>query len=131
MSPDSPARIEASWGEVIDKVTILEIKAERLRGEAALDNVRRELQALGDVARPWLDSPEVAACKSRLREINSALWTAEDEIRAMEVAGRFDADFIAVARSIYQLNDQRFAVKSRINAHTGSPIVEEKSYAAP
>jgi len=119
--------IPVSWGELIDKLTILEIKAERLRGEAALANVRRELDVLGAVAAT-ADARELAPLRQALAEVNGRLWQVEDEIRAKEAAKAFDAAFVKLARSVYRLNDERAALKRRINALLGSEIVEEKSY---
>lgn len=118
-----------AWGEVIDKLTILEIKSARIGDAAALANVRHELAIVAAVARPALDRiTGLAGCMARLREVNSALWGIEDELREKEAAGQFDEAFVALARSVYRTNDERAAIKRQINALTSSGIVEEKSY---
>ena len=122
-------RIPTSWGEVVDKVTILEIKAARLENAQALANVRRELAALGEVLDQGLPaSPALAALRAQLRQVNERLWDIEDAIRAKEHAGAFDAGFIELARSVYRVNDQRARLKREFNALTASELVEEKSY---
>jgi len=123
--PDAPI----AWGELFDKVTILEIKAERIAAPAALVNVRRELAALQaiEAAAPAADG--LATLKAELAAVNLALWDIEDAIRDHEQAGDFGDRFVALARSVYRENDKRAAIKRRINLLLGSDIVEEKSYA--
>jgi hypothetical protein len=118
-----------AWGEVIDRLTILEIKSVRIEGEAALANIRHELAITAAVARPALERiPALADCVAGLREVNGALWEIEDELREKEAAKQFDEAFIALARSVYRTNDERAAIKRQINELTRSGIVEEKSY---
>lgn len=117
--------IPVSWGEMIDKITILEIKSARLTGESALANVRAELALLA--ARVG-DIGAVAALKAELRAVNEALWDVENRIREKEAAGAFDAEFVALARAVYARNDARAALKRRINLALSSALVEEKSY---
>jgi hypothetical protein len=120
--------VPVSWGELLDKITILQIKRERLTG-AALANVTRELDALSVLAGPVLAGDEAArTLMARLKALNETLWDIEDRIRAKEAAGLFDADFVALARSVYQRNDERAALKRELNRHLGSELVEEKSY---
>jgi len=122
-------RIPVCWGEMIDKITILEIKAERLKDERAQANVAHELALLAAIAGPPLAaSPGLAARKAALRAVNEALWDVQDALRRREAAGRFDEDFVALARSVYRQNDQRAAIKREINELLASEIVEEKSY---
>lgn len=117
-----------SAGELIDKITILEIKAERISDPAKLANVRRELAELNALrTRHRLDGLEVLTAD--LRTVNETLWEVEDALRLLEVEQRFDARFIALARAVYQTNDRRAALKKEINLLVGSAIVEEKSYA--
>ncbi len=127
----SEIQVPVSPGEVLDKITILRIKAKRMTDAAKLGNVRRELDLL---ERTWRDSPyarhEVAADEAALQAVNERLWDIEDRIRDKERAQAFDAEFIALARSVYVENDERAAIKKRINVALGSKIVEEKSYAA-
>lgn len=127
--PRTP-HIPVSWGELIDKITILEIKSENIARIDALKNVRHELSLLQELAEPALASEEIASLKSRLRVVNEELWNVEDRIREKEAAQEFDADFIALARSVYQRNDERSALKKTINERLSSAIVEEKSYAS-
>jgi len=125
----STPRVPVSWGEVIDKITILEIKALHLKDVRARANVARELELLSAIADPQLAaSPELAARKAALRAVNIALWDVEDALRRMEAAGRFDDAFVALARSVYRQNDERAAIKRQINELLDSEIVEEKSY---
>lgn len=119
-----------SAGELIDKITILRIKLEKLADAAKLDNVRHELAQLTDVrSQSKLDADGLAPCEYRLLQINRELWQVEDELREREHARDFGAGFVDLARRVYTLNDQRSAMKKKINEMTGSSIVEEKSYA--
>jgi hypothetical protein len=120
--------VPISWGEFIDKVTILEIKEQRLKLPAAIANVRRELKTLASVAPVPAANPKLAALRAELRSVNEALWDIEDKIRAKEAAKSFDATFIELARSVYIHNDKRAALKHRINILMNSAIVEEKEY---
>jgi hypothetical protein len=121
--------IPVSWGELIDKITILEIKRERLAGAAALANVGRELDALSRVADPVLADDETArSLKARLKAMNEMLWDIEDRIRDKEAAGAFDAEFVELARSVYKRNDERAALKKQLNLKLASGLFEEKSY---
>jgi hypothetical protein len=118
-----------SWGELLDKITILEIKKERIGDPAALRNVAREHDRLCDIAAPVEDQPDIAPLMDRLREVNRLLWDIEDQIRMKEAAADFGPEFIQLARSVYKTNDIRAAVKRQINLVLNSAIVEEKSYA--
>ncbi len=121
--------VQTSPGEFLDKLTILEIKAERIAEPAKLANVRRELELL---RATWAASPlagrDVSALVARLRAVNESLWDTEDRIRACEAEGRFDAGFVALARSVYRDNDRRAALKRELNLLLGSDLLEEKSY---
>jgi len=117
--------VPVSWGELIDKITILEIKVERLHGPDAVANAQRELELLRDV----LGAPEgVDAMKQELAVVNRTLWDIEDGIRAKEAAGVFDAEFVALARGVYHNNDERSRIKRAINQKLQSVIIEEKQY---
>src|SRR5215469_3853539 len=95
-------KIPISWGELIDKITILEIKAERLNSRVAIRNVRHELTVLNSVARKVIrQRKDVQVLKQRLKAVNDALWDIEDKIRAKEAAKSFDQEFIELARSVY------------------------------
>ena len=121
-------QIPVSVGELVDKITILQIKANRFSGEA-LSNVQRELTLLeGVLAGCGVELPTELV--DALSEINQRLWTIEDAIREREANRCFDARFIELARSVYRCNDQRAALKRQINTATGSQLMEEKGYAA-
>ena len=123
-------RVPISPGELIDKITILEIKSAHISDAAKLANVRHELTLLQET---WRESPhsavDIEAEWVALRGINQKLWDIEDDIRDKERARAFDQEFIELARAVYVTNDERAAVKRRINTKLGSKIVEEKSYA--
>ena len=122
-------RVPVSWGELIDKIAILEIKTERLRAPAARDNAAHELALLRSVLAELAEPPPgMAALRGELAAANRRLWDIEDEIRRKEAAQSFDDDFIALARSIYRTNDERSRIKRAINELLGSKIIEEKQY---
>jgi hypothetical protein len=122
--------VPISPGELIDKITILEIKSQRMTDTAKLHNVRTELALLTDT---WRASPfsatDIRAEWDGLREVNGKLWDIEDRIRDRERDGDFGAEFIELARAVYVTNDERAAIKKKINTRLGSTLVEEKSYA--
>ena len=119
--------IPTSIGELVDKITILEIKLERLTSQEQRANVRRELESLERVRREaGLEGLE--ALQSELRGVNERLWKIEDAIRDHERERRFDAHFVELARSVYRENDRRSELKRRINLEWDSELVEEKSY---
>ena len=132
MSPqtDSPRLlIEIGPGELIDKITILKIKSERMTDADKLRNVRHELQVLEAARREHLaDSAALRQLERDLQAVNEALWVIEDDIRDCEARRDFGPAFIELARSVYKQNDRRAALKKDINLLTGSAIVEEKSY---
>jgi uncharacterized protein DUF6165 len=122
-------KVPISPGELVDKITILEIKSERIKNAAKVANVRVELDLLNatwradDAARK-----DIANERAALRRINEALWDIEDRIRLKEKAKAFDAEFVELARSVYIRNDERAEIKRAINEKLGSTLVEEKSY---
>ncbi len=121
--------VPVSWGELIDKVTILQIKAEKISDADKLANVNRELAELNAVIDSHGPLPDtVRVIMDELREANTALWDIEDNIRACEREKRFDDEFIRLARSVYFSNDRRAALKRKVNELLGSSLVEEKSY---
>jgi hypothetical protein len=128
MMGDDIPRVPTSWGELLDKITILEVKALRLPTMEARANAGKELAMLREIAAPVLPHPEIAPMAIRLKTLNEALWDIEDRIREHERTGDFGEDFIALARSVYKTNDQRGAVKRQINLVLGSALIEEKSY---
>lgn len=116
-------------GELIDKLTILRLKSERISDPAKLANVRHEktvLEGIADASIP--PSPRLSELWEELYQINAGLWVIEDDIRDCEAAGDFGPRFIELARSVYFTNDRRAKVKKAINLHLGSALVEEKSY---
>ena len=123
--------VPVSPGEVLDKITILEIKSERIDDPEKVANVRVELKLLQDTWNAVIEEDDVIrGLHTELREINEALWEIEDDIRDKERAGEFDARFIELARAVYVTNDRRSEVKKKLNLHLGSQIIEEKSYQA-
>ncbi|MCF6289257.1 MAG: DUF6165 family protein [Proteobacteria bacterium] len=118
-----------SYGEILDKITILEIKQRNISDEKKLKNVQHELNILTtawDSKTP--SSDEITQLKEQLKQVNQSLWNIEDNIRIKESKKEFDDEFIQIARSVYYENDKRAAVKKEINLLLGSELVEEKSY---
>jgi uncharacterized protein DUF6165 len=124
-----PLLVPVSVGDLLDKISILEIKAEAIADPAKHANVMRELALLEEVrGREVAALPELPALYVELKSVNRTLWRIEDAIREHEQRGQFDACFIELARDVYRNNDRRAVVKRQINKLTGSEIVEEKSY---
>ena len=125
----SEISVPVSFGELLDKISILQIKSERMTDEAKLANVRNELTALENT---WMAHPaaskEIARLRADLKAVNERLWVIEDDIRLKEKAQAFDEEFIRLARSVYFENDIRARIKKDINLALGSAYVEEKSY---
>jgi hypothetical protein len=118
-----------SFGELIDKITILEIKSRRITDEAKLANVRNELYLLNATwANHAASQTDIGDERARLCAVNELLWDIEDKIRLKERAQAFDQEFIELARAVYFRNDERAAFKREINLKLGSQLVEEKSY---
>lgn len=122
---DTPM-VPVSWGELLDKITILEIKAERMSDAAKRANVVTELTLLAEIA--GAARRQTAALTAELKTVNETLWEIEDLIRDKEAAQAFDARFIELARAVYVTNDRRADLKRRINLALGSRLIEEKSY---
>ena len=122
-------KIELSIGELLDKISILQIKAERIDDPSKVKNINKELDVLMSL---WNDSPysdtNLSSEINELKNINEALWDIEDKIRDKERNQLFDKDFIELARSVYFTNDKRAEIKRIINSKTGSELIEEKSY---
>ncbi|MCH8917709.1 MAG: hypothetical protein E2O90_02790 [Alphaproteobacteria bacterium] len=131
MADHSPnITISVSPGEVIDRLTIAEIKSERIADPAKLAHVRVELARLATAAKVAIaDTDELRGLRAELKAVNEKLWVIEDDIRDCERQGDFGAAFVALARAVYRTNDQRVAVKRRINQALGSELIDEKSYA--
>ena len=120
--------VPVSWGELLDKITILQIKHERIQSPQALANVATELRCLVDAASTVLAIQNVELLIQRLRTVNESLWEIEDSIRVLENERDFGPKFIALARSVYLRNDERAVIKRELNLLLGSELIEEKSY---
>lgn len=122
-------KIEISLGEFLDKLTILEIKKNRINDPEKLVNINRELDTLMALwTASKYSSADIAEELTALRAVNEKLWDIEDRIRDKEAAGEFDEEFTGLARSVYFTNDKRASLKRQINVRLGSELVEEKSY---
>jgi hypothetical protein len=121
--------VPVSFGELLDKIAILQIKSERMADPAKLANVRNELSAL---EKTWMAHPaaggDIVRLRAELKAVNERLWVIEDDIRVKEKAQAFDDEFVKLARSVYFENDTRARIKKDINLALGSAYVEEKSY---
>ena len=122
-------QVPVSVGEVLDKITILQIKLVHISDAAKRVNIQNELDALLPlVAGDAFATDQMQALMAELKSVNEALWDIEDDIREKEAAKSFDAEFIRLARSVYMTNDKRAEIKKQVNLATGSALVEEKSY---
>ena len=121
--------VPISPGELIDKLTILEIKSERIADEVKVRNVRRELELLTKIQSQQVpDSEPLRILQQALKDVNTQLWDIEDEVRLRGAENGVSPRFIELARAVYTKNDERFQLKRQINELVGSPLVEEKSY---
>ena len=120
--------VPISWGELIDKITILEIKELKISAINARENIKKELSYLLKISNLNTMPEEIQSLKTTLRDVNLKLWDVEDRIREKELDGQFDSIFIDLARSVYRLNDERAKTKQSINLMLCSELVEEKSY---
>lgn len=122
-------QVPVSVGEVLDKITILQIKLAHISDAAKRVNIQNELDALLPLVAGDEFSTELMQClMAKLKAVNEALWDIEDDIREKEAAKSFDAEFIRLARAVYVTNDKRAEIKKQINLATGSALIEEKSY---
>ena len=124
-------KIEISNGEVVDKMTILELKLDKIQNRTQLENISKEWEVLNDCVMNLFQifgSSKLYSLIDDLSEVNSKLWDIEDWIRDCEKEDRFDKEFVELARSVYKLNDERSEIKRHINILTKSNFVEEKSY---
>jgi hypothetical protein len=130
MTTTTTVMIPVSVGELIDKITILELKRDRITDSAKLLNIQRELRELTAIldSLTLSNQQQINSLRSNLAVINSDLWGIENHKRACETAGQFDSAFLESARQVYLKNDVRAEIKREINQLTGSSIVEEKSY---
>jgi hypothetical protein len=118
-----------SWGELIDKITILEIKQANINSSTALSNINKELGYLNEIVKNNIGVVEpIKDLKLGLLDVNKRLWQVEDDIRDKELKQEFDGEFIELARKVYRLNDERAKLKKSINHALNSELVEEKSY---
>jgi hypothetical protein len=127
-NPNSIPNVPISWGELIDKITILEIKSKRIVSEISNNNINKELALLTNILNSYFNIADIEIYKIKLKDINEKLWDVEDKIRKHEAEKSFNNLFIELARSVYILNDQRANIKKIINNSFSSEIVEEKSY---
>lgn len=122
-------KVEVSYGELLDKISILEIKRSRATAPEQRHNIETELATLlATRDRAVSDDAPIADTYDRLKDVNERLWTVEDDLRDCERRGAFGAAFVELARSVYRLNDQRARLKRELNAALGSELVEEKLY---
>jgi hypothetical protein len=129
MASMNDIRVPISPGELLDKITILRIKAQRIDDPGKRGNVQLELSLLeGTWRESGCAAVDLASEERALQDVNERLWEVEDRIREKEAARAFDAEFIELARSVYIVNDERAAIKKCVNLRLGSRIVEEKSY---
>ena len=121
--------VPVSFGELLDKIAILDIKSERMSDPVKLDNVRKERDALRETwAAHAASATDISDLRAALKAVNERLWVIEDDIRIKEKARAFDQEFIRLARAVYFENDERARIKKDINLALGSAYVEEKSY---
>jgi hypothetical protein len=120
--------IEVSIGELLDKLTILEIKKDRISDPLKLQHIEKEFSILKERSEEYLRSEEIKEIFEELKKVNSDLWTIEDDLRDMESQKRFDSEFVEKARAVYFTNDRRFELKNEINSLAGSAIREQKGY---
>ena len=126
--PPQDILVPISVGELMDKITILEIKSERIKNPSQLENILRELEALRAVRLRDIERDMLDKLSAELKRVNAKLWDVEDAIRDCEARSDFGEPFIELARMVYQLNDERSRLKKAINLASGSRLVEEKSY---
>ena len=128
----SQIHVPVSTGELFDKISILEIKSERLIDADKIENVRHEMRLLKTILfqLKLSSSAEFEQLCVELKAVNTKIWDVEDTIRDLERRAKFDGEFVNVARSVYRLNDERARVKRCLSLLTGSAVIEEKSYAA-
>tara|TARA_B100001250_G_scaffold104871_1_gene88487 strand:+ start:77 stop:472 length:396 start_codon:yes stop_codon:yes gene_type:complete len=124
-------KIDVSPGELIDKITILQIKADKIQDISKLENVNKELELLTNSLHQSVKiTNELKLIMDQLQQVNETLWVIEDKIRLHETSRKFDTDFIELARAVYKENDKRANLKRKINNALGSELIEEKSYSA-
>lgn len=122
--------VEVSIGEILDKLTILAIKKQKISDPQKLVHIEKEYDILEEKSKQYLNSEEVKNVFEELIEVNSKLWVIEDDLRDLESQKRFDEEFVEKARLVYMTNDHRFVLKNRINQLTNSGVQEQKGYKA-
>jgi predicted nuclease with TOPRIM domain len=120
--------IPVSVGEVVDKISILQIKMSKIKDPSKLETVSKELRLLVDISQEWLVRYDLDDLLAQLKHVNGELWDVEDKLRIMERDKRFDEEFVALARAVYHLNDKRFSLKNEVNQMVNSTIKEVKDY---
>jgi hypothetical protein len=120
--------IPVSVGELIDKLSILQVKKTKISNELKLEFVNKEFEILYNLSSVYLDDIEIESLYHQLVQINSSLWDVEDKLRVIESEKRFEGEFISLARKVYFTNDDRFRLKNEINLITSSEIREVKDY---
>ena len=122
--------VNISIGELVDKLSILEIKLNKVADKSKLKNIKKEYDTLSSVSKSKKENnpDEFSILYSELLDVNNQLWEIEDKIRILEKEKKFDSDFIETARNVYIINDERFQIKSKINSLFDSEIIEEKDY---
>lgn len=120
--------IPVSVGEVVDKISILQIKMNKIKDPSKLELVSKELRLLVDISQEWLIRYDLDELLAQLKHVNGELWDVEDKLRIMERDKQFDEEFVALARAVYHLNDKRFSLKNEVNQMVNSTIKEVKDY---
>lgn len=120
--------IPVSVGEVVDKISILQIKMNKIKDPSKLELVSKELRLLVDISQEWLVRYDLDELLAQLKHVNGELWDVEDKLRIMERDKQFDEEFVALARAVYHLNDKRFSLKNEVNQMVNSTIKEVKDY---
>jgi hypothetical protein len=120
--------IQVSVGELIDKLSILQIKLNNIQNEDKLKLIKHEYNILHTISIPYFEDKNISELYFKLIKVNSKLWDVEDKLRVLETENRFGGEFIDLARQVYYLNDERFEIKNQINSLTNSEVKEVKEY---
>lgn len=120
--------VPVSIGELIDKLSILQVKKQKITNEEKLEYVNKEFELLYNLSSVYLNEPVIESLYHQLVQVNSSLWDVEDKLRVLEKEQRFEGEFISLARKVYFTNDERFRLKNEINTNTSSEIREVKDY---
>lgn len=120
--------VPVSVGEMIDKLSILQVKKQKITNEEKLAYVNKEFELLYNLSSTYLNEPVIESLYHQLVQVNSSLWDVEDKLRVLEKEQRFEGEFVSLARKVYFTNDERFRLKNEINSNTSSEIREVKEY---